>query len=533
MSVEKIILKGLRSKQTEQAVKLQMITLAKENLHKEGMADALTTALPLQNDTTIKKQVLDLLLTIDTSRLLKPTLFYKSLLNILKTEKEEELRISLLNKLANSIDHDERIIPIFLELLSGKALKDRELEIVLNAISNIPVIPQKTAAIVLQKAVKSTVNAQTLALRIAEGCSYWNNDIKQALDPYLIPTANKDIRTQIINRLQETKLLDESFIPLLLNIATTDQNENVRLETLHSLSKFKPLRSDIIIQLVTSSINDSSKLIRQEAIKLQNNISQLNTDIVLKLLTHLKVEAKSSVRITMLELVGNYLKKPEVREALLEAYTNHSGAIEPEELTVYLNLLAPYMSRSKQITTVFLKDVTDSPKIDNRKIIIQSLFKYCRIDIIINEIVAVFEEETDDKLRKELFHKFKQLSLAKYPKLVSLFCQELLEPSSSFRLECAMALEPNVLQFSEIPAVFEEVLLYDQDKELVRICLNGYLKEGVKQNFEPLLKIVENEFFNLSSRQKVLDNLRAMKLLDKEQEVLKTVFDRVEKTGLL
>ncbi len=533
MSIEKIILKGLKSKQTEQVVKSQMITLAKENLHKEGIADALTTVLLLQNDTIIKKQVLDLLLTIDTSRLSKPTLFYKSLISILKTEKEEEFRTSILNKLAGSIDHDKRITPVFLELLSGKALKDKELETVLYAISKMPTIPPKTAALVLQKAVKSTTDIQALALRIAEGCSYWNDDIEQALEPYLTLTSNKYIRTQIINRLQETKLLDESFIPLLLNIAATDQNEDVRLETLNSLSKFKPLRSDIIVQFIESSMNDSSKLIRQEAVKFQNNISQLNTDIVLKLLTHLKLETKSAVRITILNLVSNYLKNLEVRETLLEAYMSHSGAIEPKELTVYLNLLGPYMSRNEQIANVFLKDVTDTPKIDNRKKIVQSLFKYCRIDTIINEIVAVFKEETDDKLRKELFLKFKQLSLAKYPKLVSLFCQELQEPSSSFRLECATALEPSVLQFNEIPAVFEEVLLYDQDKELVRLCLKGYLKAGVKQKFEPLLKVVENEFLDISSRQKVLDNLRAMKLSGKEQEVLVTVLDRVEKTGLL
>ncbi|VAW11945.1 hypothetical protein MNBD_BACTEROID03-2267 [hydrothermal vent metagenome] len=532
MSIEKVILETLKSEHTERVVKSQMVILAEENLHKEGMADALATVLPLQNDTYIKKQILNMLLAIDISRLSKPTSFYKSLIKVLETEKEEQFRIGILDKFSDSIDQDERVIPIMLELLSGNALKDNELEIVLYAISEMPTIPSKTAAIVLRKAVKSTINAQGLALRIAESCSHWDKDIKQALQPYLSPTANKDIRTQIISMLQETKQLDESFIPILLNIVATDQDENVRLETLRSLSKFKPLRSDIIIQFVASSMNDSSELIRQKAVKLQNNISQLSTEIVLKLLAHLKLEPKNNVRITMLDLIGNYLKKPEVREAVLETYMNHSGAIEPEELTTYLDLLGPYMSRNEQITNVFLKDVTETPKIDNRKRIIKSLFKHCRTDGIINEIATVFEEETDDRLRKELFLKFKQLSLAKYPKLVSIFCQELQEPSSSFRLECATALEPNVLQFNEIPLAFEEILLYDQDKELIRLCLDGYLKPGVNQKFGPLLKVVENEFFDISSRQKVLDNLRAMNLSDKEQEVLKTVIDRVEKTGL-
>lgn len=533
MSIEKVILEALKSENTEQAIKLQMLTLAKENLHKEGLADALATVLPLQNDTYIKKQILSLLLSINTSRLLKPSSFYKSLIEVLQTEKEEEVRIDILDKFADSIDQDKRIIPIMLELLSGESLKDSELETVLSAISVMPVIPPKTVAIVLQKAAKSTTDIQYLALDIAEGCPYWNNDIKQALEPYLVPTADKNIRTQIIKKLQETKELDESFIPLLLNIATTDQSEDIRLETLHSLSKFKPLRSDIIIQFVASSMNDSSNLIRQEAIALQNNISRLDTKIVLKMLAHLKLEAKSAVRVALLGLVSNYLKNSEVREAILEAYTSHLEAIELEELSTYLNLLGPYMSRNEKIINIFLKDVTEISKIDNRKKIIQTLFKYCRIDDIINEIATVFEEETDDEFREELFSKFKQLSLAKYPKLVSIFCQELQEPSSSFRLECATALEPNILQFDEIPLAFEEILLYDQDKELIRLCLDGYLKAGIKQKFEPLIKVVENEFFDISSRQKVLDNLRTIELSDKEKEILKTVVDRVEKTGLL
>ncbi len=35
-----------------------------------------------------------------------------------------------------------------------------------------------------------------------------------------------------------------------------------------------------------------------------------------------------------------------------------------------------------------------------------------------------------------------------------------------------------------------------------------------------MLKVVENEFLDMASRQKVLDSLRAMKLTSKEQEVL-------------
>jgi len=532
MTVRKIILEGLKNKHTEQVIKSQLITLAKENLHKEGMADVLATVLPFQNDTSIKQQVLGLLLTIDASRLSKSALYYKSLINIFKTEKELEVRMSLLNKLANSISHDKAIIPVFLELFAGETLKDKEQEVVFSAVSKMPIISPEIATMALQKAVKSTINIQVLALRIAEGCPHWNNEIIQALEPYLTPSTNKNLKIQIINKLQETKRLDESFLPLLINLAATDQDKHIRLETLNVLSKFKPLRSDVIIQFVASAISDSSQAIRKRALELQNNISRLNTDVVLKLLTQLKLEASNAVRITILNLVSNYLKNPEVQEAVLQAYTAHSGAIEPKEQETYLNLLEPYMSRNKQIIDLFLKDLIDTAKIDVRKKILQSLLKHCCIDEILNEILTVFVAETDDKLRKELFLKFKRLSLAKHPKLVNLFCEELKEPSSSFRLECAMALEPNVLQFNEIPMAFEEVLLYDQDQELIRLCLDAYLREGVKQKFEPLLKVVENEFFDLSSRQKTVKALGLMKLSNKEQEVLTTVLQSVERTGL-
>lgn len=530
MSVKEIIFKSLKSKHTEQVVKQQMITLAEENLHKDGMADALAAVLTLQDDTRIKKRILDLVLTINTSRLIKPESFYKSLISVLQTEKEEEIRTDILNKLANSINHNKHIIPSFLQLLSGEALKDIELEIVLYAISEMPVVTPKTATIVLQKAVKRTIHIQTLALNITENCPHWNNDIKQALQPYLTPTSDKNIRTRIIDRLQEAKLLDESFIPFLINIAATDQDKDVRWNTLDTLLKFKPLQSGIIIQLITSSITDASETIRQKALKLQKNVAQLNTEAILKLLAHLKIESKSEVRIQILKLLNNYLKQPEVREALLSTYTAHSEAMESEELNTYLKLLEPYMTRNKQITTTLLKDLSDLPKINNRKTILKSLLEHSRITDILDKILVIFETETNDKLRKEIFLKFKQLSLAKYPKLVSLFCRELQEPSSLFRLECATALEPNILQFKQITPAFEDVLLHDQDKELIRICLNGYFKAGINQKFEPLLTVIENELFDLSSRQKAIEILKSMELSDKEQKMLATNFERIKET---
>jgi len=528
MSIKKIILKSLESKHTEQVIKLQMIELAQDNLYNKGIADALAKAFPLQDDLAVKQHLLDLLLAIDTSRLLKPKRFYKSLINVLATEKEQEIRTDILNKLASSINHSKHIMPFFAKLFTDKTLKDREFEIVLYAMSQATIVKPKTVIAVLQKAVKSTLDIQEMALDIAEKCPNWNNDIKQALKLYLTATSDKHIKSQIINRLQEAKLLDESFIPLLINIAATDQQEYVRSEALEILSKFTPLRHDIVMQLAKSSMHDASESIRQEALRLQKNILQLNTNAILKLLTHLNTETKSSVRIQVLGLLESYLKKSEVRDALLKTYTTTFETMESEELYTYLELLEPYMTRNKNITTAFLKNLSDLPKVNSRQAILQSLLEHGRITDILDKILTVFTLETNDTLRKEIFLKFKQLSLAKYPRLVTLFCQELQEPSSSFRIECATALEPNILQFKEITTAFEDVLLYDQDQELVRICLNGYFKPGVKKKFEPLLRVIENEFFDLSSRQKAVATLELIELSEQEKETLSDVLKNIK-----
>jgi hypothetical protein len=138
------------------------------------------------------------------------------------------------------------------------------------------------------------------------------------------------------------------------------------------------------------------------------------------------------------------------------------------------------------------------------------------IEKLLDTVLQLFRNERDESLREGLFNQVKALSVARHPQLVDVFCAELTEPGSPFRITCAGVLANAVEQYAQIVPALEDVLLYDNDRELVRLSLDGYLRPGVQKRFDVLLTVVKNEGTDVSSRQKALDAI--IKLPPTEEE---------------
>ena len=95
-----------------------------------------------------------------------------------------------------------------------------------------------------------------------------------------------------------------------------------------------------------------------------------------------------------------------------------------------------------------------------------------------------------------------------------------MEPGSPFRQACAPIVAAAAELFPEIPRALADVLVNDQDRELVRACLDGYLRPKVEKKFEPLLAVVRNEVIDTGSRQRCLDEVMQLTLSDAQQQEL-------------
>jgi hypothetical protein len=148
------------------------------------------------------------------------------------------------------------------------------------------------------------------------------------------------------------------------------------------------------------------------------------------------------------------------------------------------------------------------------------LLPHVRPDDMVESLAAALAREPQPELRGILFDRLKPLSVVKHPELVQAYGLELADPGSPFRLQCAVALAGVLDTYPEVTATFEDVLLYDQGRELIRTCLDGYLKPALSRRAEVLLAVVANEALDLTSRQDALNRIEPATLSVEDRERL-------------
>lgn len=515
-----LIRKVLGSPHSEQVIKTQIIQLASQNLHIPEVITALIEVLPLTKDKETKDRLLFFLSSLDTSRFTDLHAFTDVLLEVFKQEKDRTVRTALLSRLQQGLHQDSRLADFFITLSADSTLSEQERIVVQDAISTLPAISEEVALAALLKNVHAPAVMQLQAVELAEQCPVWTAKIVEGLKPYLDVKNDRNIRFRILSRLAEAKLLSNEYTPVLISVLRNDNDAYARDRALTALTRIKPWNEDIVTQLFWSATRDGDELVRQAALKLQHELPELSNEQLTGLAALLGTERSEGVRLTLLNLLKPVMRIREIREAVAASFSANPGVFDDTEFNTLTDMLTPYAGRDEQINQQLVNSIKGLPNTAQRKKVLTLLISKVKIDTILTPVLHLFEKERDESLRESLFNQIKALSVSRHPELVTIFCNELTEPGSPFRISCAGILANAAEQYPQIVTALEDVLLYDNDRELVRLSLDGYLRPGVEKKFDILLAVVKNEMVDTMSRQKALDAVMKISLDAQQQEEL-------------
>jgi hypothetical protein len=286
------------------------------------------------------------------------------------------------------------------------------------------------------------------------------------------------------------------------------------------LRSLKPWDEQLLEQLLWTSANDADIDLRAAAAKLQAEGQELTDEQLLRLAGRLAADRSVGVRVAILAVLKDRMRVAEVRAAVADAFADNPAVFDDAEFEALTAMLAPYVSRDEAIRDSLLKAAQSLPRAAQRNRLLQLILPKLKPELIAGRLAALFNKERDAGIRQSLFDLIKPLSVARHPELVALYCDELVEPSSPFRQACAGILAAAAETHPAIPPALEDVLRNDQDRELLRTCLDGYLKPSVPQSFDVLLSVVGNEAADATSRQRCLDQLLKLPIAPQQQEQL-------------
>ncbi len=267
-----LVRKTLGSKYAEQAMKAEVIKLARENLHEPDVLAALVEVLPLVKDKEIRDLLLANLAALDTSRFASLDAFHAALVNVFRNEKERAMRTALLERLADAIHQDLRLVPFFVEVMAQKILSDDERAVAISALADLATIPEDIAILALKAAATAPSWVQTEAVRIAEGVVTWREGLLTAVVPFLHVNVDRDLRLRILHRLVKDKVDSKIFFPAIAMILRTDTDRFMRLETLELLALMSKSDPDVIAQLDWTIANDSDDRVRARARAIRDGV---------------------------------------------------------------------------------------------------------------------------------------------------------------------------------------------------------------------------------------------------------------------
>ncbi|RBL89936.1 HEAT repeat domain-containing protein [Chitinophaga flava] len=515
-----LIRKVLGSPHSEQVIKAQIIQMASRNLHVPEVTTALLEVLPLTKDKETRTQLLQFLAGLNTSRFTDTGALFQALLDVYRQEKDRDTRTALLYRLQESIHQDPRLAAFFVALSGQDSLSEAERIAVQDTLSSLPSISEDTALAALQQNVNAPTVMQLQALDIAEKCPSWSQLLVAGLQPYLDVKNDREVRFRILRRLAGARLLEPAYADVIIPVLRTDPETYARAEALNALSRIKPWKEEIILQLFWSATNDSDESIRSQALRMQSELPERTNEQLIAMAALLGSDRSEGVRATLLQQLKPVMRIPEIRTQVATAFSGHPGVFASHEFDLLTDMLAPYAGRDEQISQLLLQSIQGLPNTSQRQRVLQLLIGKISMEKVLEPVIALFRREHNETLREVLFNQIKALSVARHPQLVDVFCAELTEPGSPFRITCAGILANAAEIYAQIPPALEDVLLYDNDRELVRLCLDGYLRPGVDKKFDILINVVKNELADTLSRQKALDATMKLPLDDSQQEML-------------
>ncbi|WP_212005107.1 HEAT repeat domain-containing protein [Chitinophaga sp. HK235] len=515
-----LIRKVLGSPHSEQVIKAQIIQMASRNLHVPEVTTALLEVLPLTKDKETRTQLLQFLAALNTSRFTDTGALFQALLDVYRQEKDRDTRTALLYRLQESIHQDPRLAAFFVALSGQDSLSEAERIAVQDTLSSLPSISEDTALAALQQNVNAPTVMQLQALDIAEKCPSWSQLLVAGLQPYLDVKNDREVRFRILRRLAGARLLEPAYADVIIPVLRTDPETYAREEALNALSRIKPWKEEVILQLFWSATNDSDESIRSQALRMQSELPERTNEQLIAMAALLASDRSEGVRTTLLQQLKPVMRIPEIRTRVATAFSGHPGVFASHEFDLLTDMLAPYAGRDEQISQLLLQSIQGLPNTSQRQRVLQLLIGKISMEKVLEPVIQLFRQEHNETLREVLFNQIKALSVARHPQLVDVFCAELTEPGSPFRITCAGILANAAEIYTQIPPALEDVLLYDNDRELVRLCLDGYLRPGVDKKFDILINVVKNELADTLSRQKALDATMKLPLDESQQDML-------------
>jgi hypothetical protein len=484
-----------------------MLGLAAQNLHQPDVLTALIEVLPEVQDVDTRRQLLSLLMDTDGSRFPSLDALYSALVAALQAERERSIRAAILRRLGDGLHQDERLVPLFVEMLAHGGLADEETAAVTETVSSLASVSEAVAVSALQQAGHAPAGVQALALTIAEACPHWGDAIARELPLYLEPRVERGLRLRVLRRLAEARSLSAAYLPVLTGILRRDPDAETRAAALEELLRLQTWEEAATLQLLWTAANDSDPSLRARAVHLQAEAPELSDEQVADLAGRLAGDDLAQVREEVLGLLRGRLGDAALRQAVATAFVTSPSAFAWPELSLLLELIAPYAGRDPAVRDSLLGSLPRLRPVRHRQLLLEAVLLHVRPGDAVDALVAAFRNEHQPELREALFQQLRPLSVTRYPGLVTAYCTELGDPTSSFRTECATALAGAVATHPEVVAAFEDVLSHDDGAELVRTCLEAYLKPSVSRRFEVLLALMDRESVELRSRQQCLDGI--------------------------
>lgn len=325
-------------------------------------------------------------------------------------------------------------------------------------------------------------------------------EVTTALLEVLPLTADKETRNRLLgllSSLDTSRFSDTTVLfDALLDVYTKEQDRDTRNRLLQRLQQSvhqDPRLAGFFIELsAQDSLSEPERLTVQQAL---NSLPGVSPEIAIKVL------AKN-------------LNAPNILQAQAVQLAEKCSSWGPE-LTAALQ---PYLD-PKTASAI-------------RGKVVEVLVGRIGPDQLLDTILHLFRNEPNGALRELLFNQLKPLSMARHPELVQIFAAELIKRASPFRTSCAGILAKAAEQHSQIPAALEDVMLSDNDRELLRLSLDGYLRPGVQKRFDPLLAVAKNEAADISTRQKALDAILKLPPTQEEARRLEKALTEI-KPGIL
>jgi hypothetical protein len=519
-NMAQLIRQTLANPYTEQPIREQMIALAARHLHEPDVLAALVAALPQAQNAETRRHLLTILFRVDPSRFASLESFHTALLDALKQERERGIRAMLLERLATAVQQDERIVPVLLDTLAQPATSDEEMTPVMMAISRLPSISVQTATLVLRRARSASTAIQELALAAAEGCTRWDETLLTELRPYLDTKVDRTLRLRIMRRLAAAGSLTIDLLPALSAILRQDPDAEARSAALDALRYLKNWDENALLQVIWTATYDGNASLRSRAVQLLQDAPDLSDEQLAALAQQLGHDDASGTRTQILGALRGRLGQPGLRTAVVASYAAGPSAFDRPELECLLDLLAPYASRDDALRQTLLQSLPRLRVAAHRQLLLEKLLANVRPDSMVESLVAALAAERQPQVRRVLFDRLKPLTVLKHPALTRAYCAELADPGSPFRLQCARTLLGAIDVSSEVLATFEDVLLYERDRLLVRTCLDAYLRPSLPRRFEVLLAVIANEALDLVSRQEALEHVTLSALSPDERSRL-------------